>query len=769
MILLDKDGFIYKEEKSNDSHYILYNESWKPTNPFNRIYQFHKGNTFRIYFYILLEMSPSLKYRGKYENKDKIKTLESLVLASNNEPSTIIRTTPFLDNHSNDLGLNYILKSYMKKLKEMKIIHTIDNDDIEQWFKEVNIDSSQIYTQSQYYMLSDTIDNLLENMADKSNIQSLVDMIQFFSQYYVLGSIGTHLIDRINYPTDNYIHYKNNYIMSVLYDFNPISLLIAIDKQYYCYIEYQHGTKNELSQHFVYPLEIRISVKNGREHLIYYDMITKRISSLRLDFMDDIILYDSNEQTTIEETIGDMTKTYQLTKPDESYQKVFTDIINNYIWGVDTNLLKINPNDLNDYQSKVSQVTINFKNNFVKQIQREKRHGNFNLHTNKYTVNILAPIEMRPWLRSVYSYIKESDNHTKEFIINDISNIDQETRQTSFVNNKLKIKGSKISEEQHYGSLFNELFSYRGMIIAESYLEFVSQSFEDTSAYHHAKAQMKKLQNELESLYQPVKEIEQQRKKYENFNKTNEEKKIQRYKKEKSNIESMIFQLLDSNQNTIENYSSDKNISYLRNIHNLDSLDSSLKKIKTSKIKNNKELINFITTLEELNDKRNKYTQNIRNTQIKINDFKNAKALDNAEKNIKNDDFKKKEKRILSEIAKQEKYINTMLDITKMKEKNNVRLEKAIQSQIMRYNDNVNQKEIDDTKFQLRCLIDSDTGEPLYKNTNNKHYLELLPLEEVELRWLKTVINHPFAKVFLNNVDIESLNSYFDSKQILCF
>ncbi|MCD7808843.1 MAG: WYL domain-containing protein, partial [Erysipelotrichaceae bacterium] len=256
-----------------------------------------------------------------------------------------------------------------------------------------------------------------------------------------------------------------------------ISLLVAIEEQQYCYIKYTHGTSNQVSEHFVYPLQIRISVKNGREHLIYYDMIRNMVSSLRIDFMDKIELYDAHSPIKIQETIKDKTNEYDFYQIPDIPKNIL-----DYIWGVDTGLLVLDLNHQNDYKKMLTTVTIYYENDdFTDQIRKECRHGHMNYYNHTMDIDVLSVNEMVPWIRSLYPHIKDYQQTTHNFIYKDTIEMDysynkQAPLELLVTNNSIKIiKGNKISGYLHNGALFNELFSYKNMIIADSYLEYASQ------------------------------------------------------------------------------------------------------------------------------------------------------------------------------------------------------------------------------------------------------------------------------------------------------
>lgn len=118
------------------------------------------------------------------------------------------------------------------------------------------------------------------------------DMVTFFSNTSPLGAIGTYLLYRLPRSDCFTIKYKHNYLQRVLCDYNLIDLLYALRFQKALVVEYRNATvdKMEHLEIVCLPLEIRESVTDGRQHLIFYHPILRSVSALRVDFIDSISL-----------------------------------------------------------------------------------------------------------------------------------------------------------------------------------------------------------------------------------------------------------------------------------------------------------------------------------------------------------------------------------------------------------------------------------------------------------------------------------------------
>ncbi len=141
------------------------------------------------------------------------------------------------------------------------------------------------------YALSDIfLTDILGN--DESFNTRFADMVSFFSQTSMLGVIGSYILNRLPERKNDFIYYKHNYLKRALNDYNNIDLLYAIENKYWTVIEYRNASMNDLEyQRLVcFPIEIRESVNDGRQYLIYYHPIYRSVSAVRIEFIDSITI-----------------------------------------------------------------------------------------------------------------------------------------------------------------------------------------------------------------------------------------------------------------------------------------------------------------------------------------------------------------------------------------------------------------------------------------------------------------------------------------------
>lgn len=243
---------------------------------------------------------------------------------------------------------------------------------------------------------------------DKDLAVRFSEMVSFFSQTALLGEVGDYVSDRLP-PSAWKMFYKHNYIVKALNDYNNIDLLYAMQNpspqnHYWIEIECRDALGEVGYQHFVcYPIEIRENVSDGQQHLIYYHPVYRSIASIRIDFIDRVVVCRST--TKLLHFGPDIERAHKLIKC--TWGLHFADFYEGNV--------KSDP-----HPSEVT-FTIQFKNehevdgkkvseNFIKdRIRREidKEVGCFKeeklneTHSLlKITVSVINPFDMIHWIRT---------------------------------------------------------------------------------------------------------------------------------------------------------------------------------------------------------------------------------------------------------------------------------------------------------------------------------------------------------------------------------
>ncbi len=317
--------------------------------------------------------------------------------------------------------------------------------------------------------------------------------LEFFSKYYLLGEVGTFLIDRLSSDEVSPFRLKHEYFMQSLNDFNLVDLLYAIENNKWCKIKYTHGTAGFATELICYPLEIRVSNMQGREFLMYYEPFRRSYTALRLEFIDSIEYYDDKKVKSILTRDGYHT----------SSESVDADIVNarnslRFSWGVATTKRQegnaINP--VVPHQVSL-QIAYNPKTDYyiVNRLNRECRLGTVFDPDDKpylsFSVNVSDEVELRPWMRSFYSRILSCDGmDTDTFSLDsDVENVvdlllhDTITPPNKQTNNLpdrwcipatvLKALGNGVKAEEH-DLIFNEVFSVYYYVIVDVFTQLCS-------------------------------------------------------------------------------------------------------------------------------------------------------------------------------------------------------------------------------------------------------------------------------------------------------
>lgn len=323
--------------------------------------------------------------------------------------------------------------------------------------------------------------------------------IDFYSKYYPLGIIGSIIkgrLDRIGARDNSAFRFRHEYFMQVLNDFNLIDLLYVIENNRWCEIKYRHGTAQFSSTLLCKPIEIRTSSTTGREFLIFYNPVKRSCTNLRLEFIEEIIAYDesdvlkalkrinSSEQITASTVVADIERAYAALK---------------YMWGVSFSE-KQEGNVIEPIQTKDVKITIAYdekneyyiKNRLLRESRSNTEQIGVSVHPEKglitFGARVSDPQEMRPWMRSLYSRIRnvegiETENFSLlediEKCINGMEVLKEEkilppNRWTGKSATVGRISNGELVREHE--AIFNEIFGVYYYIIAEVILCCCSNS-----------------------------------------------------------------------------------------------------------------------------------------------------------------------------------------------------------------------------------------------------------------------------------------------------
>lgn len=347
-----------------------------------------------------------------------------------------------------------------------------------------------------------TMDLICKNHTDPKDTDQFINqfsaMCEFFSQYYPLGEVGTILSERckrkIKKKPEKIFSFKHNYIQKVLYDYNLMDILVAIENRYLCLLQYSHGTNLKSSEELVIPLEMRISVTNGREYVLYYHILERRIRALRLEFIDKITMYSHVSSMTKVQRIMKKKKKVQedalleidIDEADLMKQVQLADEMLPYIWGTDVGECIVDDQwreRLISFEMPISfqMETEKYIENRIKKENRSDQHGG--------NITIFKTRELRSWIRSYYQRIDKPEQ-ISDAILNISDDVGamwnvyfnkgnlpdsgekeyKKNTEDSYIEYGYLMKGDVVSPLEGHGALFNELFSWYSMILANAVL-----------------------------------------------------------------------------------------------------------------------------------------------------------------------------------------------------------------------------------------------------------------------------------------------------------
>ena len=250
------------------------------------------------------------------------------------------------------------------------------------------LSSKRLSQRKEQWKLSD---NTLLSLRDDPNLRfRFQQMVGYFSQTLPLGFVGERLQVRLG-KYRNLIRYRHNYIIKALNDYNIVDLLHAISHGQWLRVEFRNGRKLRYQQMVCFPLQIRESVRDGRQYLMYYHPGYRSLGSLRLDFIDRIHYGAVEDRPYYAEDIARAQETLSC------------------VWGVSVpgffqgNMIS---------QPPCAHIRLVLRRDtpaLESRLLREKRHGSVT-HIDEggkrvtYEVLIADPREMIPWIRS---YAKE--------------------------------------------------------------------------------------------------------------------------------------------------------------------------------------------------------------------------------------------------------------------------------------------------------------------------------------------------------------------------
>lgn len=387
-------------------------------------------------------------YNHMVLNKKKLVYVEGQFVLENDDSSYVEKNVLF--DVLSRCGIEVDEKQFCNKMQELT---------------RLGIVKSEKRGQRIYYAISDVL--LLDMLGEDEDISCrFKDCINFFAQTSPLGEIGTYILNRFEQQNGNSMRFKHNYIKRALNDYNNVDLLYAIKNKLCAVIEYRNVSQNDLEYQKIlcYPIEIRESVTDGRQYLIYYHPVFRSVSALRIEFIDSIILGDLPKEEYFDD---DMLRAKKLIS---------------HTWGTAfSNFQEGNVKTSFEPQRVRIIVCFDEKEIFIKsRLQREIRNCALiqEIDTDEYgccievVAEVANPWEMLQWLRSYITRVVSIEINGKEFsgFINDVirtyeSYIEPTPKTTKNISSRTgkslicdEVPAEFVQKDNMHSLLFNEIF-----------------------------------------------------------------------------------------------------------------------------------------------------------------------------------------------------------------------------------------------------------------------------------------------------------------------
>lgn len=357
-------------------------------------------------------------YVTDYYAPEKIRSLkvlyENTTFLSEEEYMLWINTLSKIEASGKEINLNnatieysykpnyYSIKQIMEilhvtNLKEIVYIELDQLQNVLDKLNEIGFIDKEEYKGKYWYSLSSVY---ITDMVSKKAQKRFIQMIKFFKDTEILGTIGHHIGKRFETPSGRKhkfegIYQKHYYIKNAINDYNNIVLLNAIKEKNWIRIQYRNAMDLKPQEIMCYPLNLKESVVNGRQFLIYYHPVFRSVSALRVEFIDTIqfVECEFENKDVIENDIANSNKLC-----DFSFGTGFDDFASGNTKSIEHKFLEL-------------ELLLNKEEYFIiNRVLREKQHGNIDIideseETLKivYTIQITSLTDIIPWIRS---YIK---------------------------------------------------------------------------------------------------------------------------------------------------------------------------------------------------------------------------------------------------------------------------------------------------------------------------------------------------------------------------
>lgn len=235
----------------------------------------------------------------------------------------------------------------------------------------------------------------LYHRAENTDVSSLSDALDFFSEVAPCGAIGSFILDKTD--SDELFTFKHHYITGAIDSGVMASLFEAMREGRAVSVDNLNHKREEPRRASILPLRIFISVQNGRQHLLAYQYSGKCFVSLRLDYLSRVKL--------------------EGVDPRFSELREMLDDAETKMWGVN-----IKRGKFGDHLESVSFVVKiePGEEHIARRLERERRIGRVEKLDDlryRFSAEVYDTWEFVPWIRTFISKI-ESMNFSNRSVEN---------------------------------------------------------------------------------------------------------------------------------------------------------------------------------------------------------------------------------------------------------------------------------------------------------------------------------------------------------------
>ena len=218
------------------------------------------------------------------------------------------------------------------------------------------------------------------------------DCLDFFSEVAPCGVVGSYILDRVGNHKKHFA-FKHHYITSAMDSEILYQIFDAIRQKRQITLNTINRRKETITENYVVPLKVFVSVQNGRQHLLAYAPRFDRVTSFRIDRVDSVALGDVREDF-------------------DNLRAALTNM-QRHMWGVSTQ-------GRSNERIEHIEFTVTYGDNeqhIHNRLLREKRCGTverIDNNTSRFSADIYDSTEVIPWIRTFICRITDISFSNKD-------------------------------------------------------------------------------------------------------------------------------------------------------------------------------------------------------------------------------------------------------------------------------------------------------------------------------------------------------------------